>query len=181
MAHTHTEFFFATKVALSWRTAVYLYHFVSPPPPNQKMFAPKFLARVFSVTKPKPSAPGFPAGRGFRACHDDMCGFECALLARRVKASPRLSELRGAAWEEVNEWRQWPDMGWVIYRCLEILLAGKSPFLTGKYVFKRLVFATVRLGFRRVIAIETSYDTLAAPLLMSTQGTYIRIYQLKSM
>ena len=77
-----------------------------------------------------------------------MCGFECALLARRVKASPRLSELRGAAWEEVNEWRQWPDMGWVIYRCLEILLAGKSPFLTGKYVFKRLVFATVRLGFQ---------------------------------
>ena len=91
------------EAALSWRqTPVYLYpDCIRYPPQTKKKIAKKFLARgFFSVTKPKPSATRVFETRpaGFGKSHDDMCGFECALLARRVKASPRLPELRGAAW-----------------------------------------------------------------------------------
>ena len=65
--HTHTPIFFLQQKLLCHGERLYICIILYPvSPPNQKKKCPKFLARVFSVTKPKPSAPGFPAGRGFR-------------------------------------------------------------------------------------------------------------------
>lgn len=98
--HTHTHRSFLHQAGLSWRCHGERLDICILYPPQTKKVCPKFLARVFSLTKALVSS-GFSCRPRVSASHDDMCGFECALLARRVKASPQIPDFGGLG-EEVQ-------------------------------------------------------------------------------
>lgn len=151
MAHTDTHrIFFATKAALSWRNGcIFVSCWYPVSPPNQKKNAPNFFARVFSVTKPKPSAPGFPAGRGFRVsamttCADLNAPYSRAELKRVPDSQSCGGRLGGGSqWMETVTW-----YGLVFIQVFREFAGWKIIIFNRKYVFKRLLLCHCQVRFQ---------------------------------